>query len=68
MHMKKILVIFFIIYVSRVTAQQGVAITTDGSAPHTSAALDIKSTSKGLLIPRMTTAQRNAIVNPARIF
>ncbi len=30
-----------------------------------SAALDIESTSKGLLIPRMTTAQILAIVNPA---
>lgn len=35
-----------------------VGINTDGSAPHTSAMLDVKSTSKGLLIPRMTTGQR----------
>ncbi len=33
--------------------------------PHPSAQLEIFSTSQGLLIPRMTTAQRNAIVNPA---
>ncbi len=35
------------------------------STPHGSAQLDITSTSKGLLIPRMTLAQRGAITNPA---
>ncbi|MEP4532661.1 MAG: hypothetical protein ABJ004_06215 [Cyclobacteriaceae bacterium] len=33
--------------------------------PDQSAALDISSTEKGLLIPRMTTAQRDAIAEPA---
>ena len=33
--------------------------------PDASAALDISSTTKGLLIPRMTNAQRQAISNPA---
>ncbi|MCF8370122.1 MAG: hypothetical protein K9H64_00780 [Bacteroidales bacterium] len=45
------------------TAQ--VAITTDGSIPDGSAMLDVKSTDKGLLPPRMTEAQRNSISNPA---
>lgn len=44
---------------------QNVAINNDGSVASSSAALDIKSTDKGLLIPRMTTAQRNAISAPA---
>ncbi|HNP24189.1 MAG TPA: hypothetical protein PKM63_04085 [Panacibacter sp.] len=35
------------------------------TAPNTSALLDVTSTSRGLLIPRMTQAQRNAIVSPA---
>lgn len=35
------------------------------SVPHASSALDISSTSKGLLLPRMTTVQRNAIATPA---
>ena len=34
-------------------------------SPDASAQLDVSSTTKGLLPPRMTTAQRNAIVNPA---
>ena len=33
--------------------------------PHQSAVLDIASTNKGLLPPRMTTSQRNQIVSPA---
>ncbi len=44
---------------------QGVAINSDNSAPDPSAMLDVKSTTKGLLPPKMTQAQRNAIVSPA---
>src|SRR6185503_8149840 len=44
---------------------QSVAINEDGSAPDPTAMLDIKSNSKGLLIPRMTSAERTAIANPA---
>jgi len=42
-----------------------VAINTDGSAADTSAMLHIQSTEKGLLIPRMTSSQRNFITSPA---
>ncbi|MCP4883742.1 MAG: hypothetical protein GY908_08115 [Flavobacteriales bacterium] len=35
------------------------------SMPDASAALDVTATDKGLLMPRMTTAQRTAIANPA---
>ncbi|HEY6504807.1 MAG TPA: hypothetical protein VIZ28_12580 [Chitinophagaceae bacterium] len=44
---------------------QGLGINTDGSLPHPSAALDIKSTSRGLLIPRLSSVQRTGITNPA---
>ncbi len=36
-----------------------------GVTPNATALLDIQSTSKGLLIPRMTKTQRNAITSPA---
>jgi len=42
-----------------------IAVNTDGSSPDNSAMLDVKSTSKGLLAPRMTSAQRLSISNPA---
>jgi hypothetical protein len=35
------------------------------TSPHASAALEIKDSTKGILIPRMTMVQRNAIANPA---
>jgi len=44
---------------------QSFAINTDGSTANNSALLDIKSTTKGLLIPRMNKTQRNAIATPA---
>jgi len=44
---------------------QNIGINATGAAPHPSAMLDISSTNKGLLMPRMTTAQRIAIVSPA---
>lgn len=36
-------------------------INTDGANPNSSAMLDVKSTDKGILIPRMTETQRDAI-------
>lgn len=44
---------------------QSISINGDGSAPDVSAMLDVVATDKGLLIPRMTEAQKNAITNPA---
>ena len=44
---------------------QSLSINTDGSTAHASAMLDVKSTAKGMLIPRMTTIQKNAIGTPA---
>lgn len=43
------------------SAQVGIGTAT----PHTSAQLDITSTNKGLLMPRMSQAQRTAITSPA---
>jgi trimeric autotransporter adhesin len=44
---------------------QSLAINTDGSTANTSAMLDVKSTLKGVLIPRMSRTERNAIASPA---
>jgi len=55
---------FFTIILLSVTisyAQVGIGTTT----PNSSSMLDIESTNSGLLIPRMTLAQKTAIVTPA---
>jgi hypothetical protein len=61
--MKKIfLFLLVVVYGKLLTAQSvGIGITS----PNASAQLDITSTTKGLLIPRMTSAQRLAITTPA---
>lgn len=46
---------------TKLYAQVGIGTTN----PNPSAAVDIASTDKGLLIPQMTAAQRTAITNPA---
>jgi hypothetical protein len=62
--------LYFILYIGilipSVVVAQSAAITTDGSNAHASAMLDVKSTNKGMLVPRMTTAQRTSIVSPAK--
>src|SRR5450432_2958116 len=64
--MKKIFSsIFIICVVQQNMVAQNVGINATGATPHPSAMLDISATNKGLLMPRMTTAQRNAIVSPA---
>ncbi len=64
--MKNIIILLPIAFLTAITLHaQSVAINTDGSTPNASAMIDIKSTSKGMLIPRMTSAQRTAISSPA---
>jgi hypothetical protein len=59
--MKKILLIVGLFLTSQMFAQTGIGTT----APNASAKLEIASTDKGLLIPRMTSAQRGLISLPA---
>src|SRR6187455_2849659 len=64
--MKKIFLLIKTVFIFCMAyTQQGVAINTDGSSSDNSAMLDIKSNAKGLLIPRLTALQKNAIVTPA---
>jgi hypothetical protein len=46
-------------------AQGGISVNTTGTTPDPSAMFDVQSTTKGILIPRMTQTQRNAIASPA---
>lgn len=63
--MKKLFIFFASFVMSTSMFSQNVAINTDGSSAHSSAILDVKSTAKGMLIPRMTSTQRTAIASPA---
>jgi hypothetical protein len=59
--MKKIIIVFSFILPLVAIAQVGIGTNT----PAASAQLEVSSTSKGYLMPRMTAAERNTIVNPA---
>ncbi len=65
--MKKIifsmLIFMSLFMVYRMHAQVG--INNDGSSPEASAMLDVKSTTKGMLTPRMTETERLSISSPA---
>ena len=63
--MKK-LFILLAIFTAVAGMAQSVGINADGSAANASAMLDVSSTTKGLLPPRMTGAQRATITSPAQ--
>lgn len=59
-------VLFFIFFLSAsLLLSQNVAINGDGSQPHASAILDLQAFDKGLLVPRLEAAERQAIEAPA---
>jgi hypothetical protein len=62
--MKK-LFILLTIFATVATTAQSVGINADGSAANATAILDLKSTTKGFLPPRMTYSQRETITSPA---
>jgi hypothetical protein len=64
MHMKSFYLVVLFLAPAFLRAQ-AISINTDASSPDPSAILDVKSTEKGMLVPRMTTAQRNLIAAPA---
>jgi hypothetical protein len=63
--MKNLIIVFLLISYNSSLISQNVAINNKGSKPDPSAMLDVSSTTGGMLIPRMTTVQMNAITNPA---
>jgi hypothetical protein len=60
-----ILLCMLSLMITNAARSQSVAVNADGSQPHSSALLDLKSNSKGLLLPRMTMQQRLSIPSPA---
>lgn len=64
--MKTILLFISICLIVSELYSQNVAITDDDAyTANSSAMLDVKSTTKGFLVPRLTTAQRTTVSSPA---
>jgi len=63
--MKALLSVIAFVLLSVAYWAQGVGVNETGADPHPSAGLDVNFTNKGLLPPRLTTLQRDAIENPA---
>jgi hypothetical protein len=63
--MKNLCLLSLLILILSVASVAQVSVNTDGSAPDNSAILDVKSSNRGLLPPRMTLTEINAIINPA---
>jgi hypothetical protein len=63
--MKSKLIFFFCVFLSAELFAQSVSVNATGAAADASSIFDVSSTTKGMLIPRMTTTERIAIVSPA---
>jgi len=63
--MKKVFSFTLIALICLRAISQNIAINTSGLSADNSAMLDVSSSTKGLLMPRMTSALRTAIVSPA---
>jgi hypothetical protein len=64
--MKKFLCIAIVVFsFVQNSIAQSVAINASGATANSSSILDVQSTTKGMLIPRMSKAQKNAIASPA---
>lgn len=62
--MKKLTLLFTIFFAVLYSNAQNVAINNDGTSAAASAMLDVKSITKGFMMPRVTSDQRTAIVSP----
>jgi hypothetical protein len=63
--MKRVILFFTVLLVSVTISVAQVGINSNSATPHPSAGLDVNFTDKGLLPPRMSQAQRDAIATPA---
>ena len=63
--MKKVIPFLFLLLFAGFNVIAQVGINADNSTTNASAMLDVKSTEKGFLMPRMTAVQRDAIALPS---
>ncbi|MBP6430362.1 MAG: hypothetical protein KA319_01170 [Ferruginibacter sp.] len=63
--MKNVIVTFIIFFIATIGFAQSVAVNSTGVVANPSSILDASATNKGVLIPRLSKAQKNAIASPA---
>ena len=63
--MKHVYFLMVLVIIATSLANAQVGINADNSTPHPSAGLDVKFSDRGVLLPRVTFDQRNAISGPA---
>ena len=61
----KSLTFLVLLFIYQYAHSQGIGIGST-NPPHASAALDVNSTNKGMLVPRLTETQKVAIATPAQ--
>lgn len=64
--MKSLLAIALFVSMAIFSQAQSVGFNSDGSTPNSSTMLDVRSTTKGLLIPRISAAERGGISLPVQ--
>ncbi|MCD4737074.1 MAG: DUF2793 domain-containing protein, partial [Bacteroidales bacterium] len=65
MKRRKVLLLLTVLLFVFQSVQSQIGVNSDNSDPDPSAMLDVKSTTKGMLVPRMTATERDAIITPA---
>jgi len=63
--MKNVFIGLIVVVLVQSVSAQGVGINETGADPHPSAGLELNFNNRGFLPPRLTTAERDAIQNPA---
>ena len=63
--MLKLVILLLVSVLTSLANAQSIGINEDGRTSDPSAVLDIHSQNKGMLLPRLTTGQRDAITDPA---
>ena len=63
--LRLVIAILVAVTLQQTAVSQSLSVNTDGSTAHPSAILDVKSTAKGLLVPRMSKTDKGLIPSPA---
>ena len=63
--LRSVIAIAMVVTLQQTATSQSLSVNTTGAVANASSILDVSSTTKGVLIPRMTKTEKNAIAAPA---